>query len=357
MAAAAIDAGDLPTRLRLQAGHCRRLGSDLYADLLQRAAADVEVGGPVAAVLAGHENDPPDSMLALRLMGAVHRRVLEGALPELEAHFCGGAIPFSHLPAAGEGAWPTFRRALSEDVGAIRALLDRPVQTNEVGRCAALLPGFLSIAAETGLPLRLLEVGASAGLNLRWDRYRYRAGGFAWGDPGSPVELRFQLDGEAPAVVKAEVSERRGCDRAPIDPGSEDGRLTLLSYLWPDQVKRWQRVRGALDLAAEIPVAIDRAAAADWIRRQLAERAEGQATVVFHSIVMLYLSAEERLEFERLVEEAGRRATATAPLAWLRMEADGDRAAVRLRSWPGGEDRLLARASYHGDEVDLRPPG
>jgi hypothetical protein len=353
-----IDAGDLPTRLRLQAGHCRRLGSELYADLLLRAADDAEAGGPVAAVLAGHEGDPAESMPALRLMGAVHRRVLEGALPELAPSYPSmSGVPFAPTGNKGDTAevWQQFRRALEVDGSAIRDLLDRPVQTNEVGRCAALLPAFLAVAAETRLPLRLLEVGTSAGLNLRWDHYRYEADGFEWGDPGAAVRLRFELAGEelAGREVEVEVAERRGCDRAPIDPTSEDGRLTLLSYLWPDQLNRLQRVRAALNLAAEVPVEVDQAAAAEWVAAQLARRTEGLATVVFHSIVMLYLPEQERREFERTIEEAGRRADAAAPLAWLRMEADGERAAVRLRTWPGGEDRLFARASYHGDLLEL----
>lgn len=360
MTAEPIDAGDLPTRLRLQAGHCRRLGSELYAELLLRAAEDAEAGGPVAEVLAGHADDPAESMLALRLMGAVHRRVLEGALPSLEPFYLPRGVPDAPVGGkrnseAGDEAWQAFRRALAEDGEAIRPLLDRPVQTNEVGRCAALLPGFLAVTTATGLPLRLLEVGASAGLNLRWDRYRYEADGFSWGDPRSPLRLRFQFHGETPEPVAATVAERRGCDRAPIDPTSEDGRLTLLSYLWPDQRNRVERVRAAIELAAESPVTVDRAPAAEWIGRRLDEPRPGLATVVFHSIVMLYLPTDERLDFERRIEAAGERAEAAAPLAWLRMEADGERAAVRLRTWPGGEDRLLARATYHGDVIELVP--
>jgi hypothetical protein len=323
----------MPTALRVQAGHCARLDSPLYAELLQRAAADAEAGGPVAQLLRGHEDDPAGSMLALRLMGAVHRRVLEGVLPDME--------------------WPTFRRALREDAEAIRALLDRPVQTNEVGRCAALLPGFLAVAASAGLPLRLLEVGASGGLNLQWDRYRYEAGEYAWGDSTSPVRIGFRSEGEMPWAGAVEIAERRGCDPRPVDPATEEGRLTLLSFVWADQADRLRRLRAALAVAEEVPVTVDRAGAAEWIAEQLARTAKGLTTVVFHSIVMQYLPEGERREFEGRVLAAGEVATENAPLAWLWMEPAGERAEVRLTCWPGGEDRLLARVGYHGDPVQL----
>jgi hypothetical protein len=320
--------------LLTQAAHCARLGSTLYAELLERAAADAEEGGPVARVLRGHEDDPPGSMLALRLMGAVHRRLLEGALPNME--------------------WSAFRQALLDDREAIRALLDRPVQTNEVGRCAALLPGFFA-AADLGMPLRLLEVGASAGLNLRWDRYRYEADGFRWGDPDSSVRIEFELEGPALEASTVEVGERRGCDPRPIDPATDEGRLTLLSFVWPDQTRRMERLRAALAAAAELPVAVEEEGAADWIGKRLAEACRGMTTVVFHSIVMQYLPKEERDDFERQLSAAGERAGEDAPLAWLRMEPAGERAEIRLTVWPDGEDRLLARVGYHGNPVRLLP--
>lgn len=320
-------------QLRVQAAHCARLGSPLYADLLERAATDAEEGGPVASVLRGHESDPPNSMLALRLMGAVHRRLLEGALPNME--------------------WSTFRRALVDDAAAIRPLLCRPVQTNEVGRCAALLPGFLAVAKRTGMPLRLLEVGASAGLNLLWDRYRYESAGFAWGDEASNPRIAFELHGGPPVTTQVDVFHRRGCDLSPVDPIGEEGRLTLLSFVWADQADRLDRLRAALATAAELPVAVDRAGAAEWTAGQLSDLPTGVVTVLFHSIVMQYLPEDERLRFERLVRSAGEVATAAAPLAWLRMEPAGGCAEVRLACWPGGEDTVLARSGYHGNPVRL----
>ena len=207
-------------RLRRQARACHALGSPLYAYLLERSADDVEASGPVWSVLAGHESDPPGSALALRLMGAVHRLVLQAREPSLAAHY----------PSAGGGeepgdAWPAFMNTLEEHREELRELVVRPVQTNEVGRSAALLGGFLLVARETGLPLRVLELGASAGLNLLWDHYRYEAGGLGWGDPASPVRILGPfVDGLLPPLeVPARVVERVGCDPRPwIPPAKTD---------------------------------------------------------------------------------------------------------------------------------------
>lgn len=343
--------------LRFQSGACGGLGSPLYQDLLARAAEDFEAGGPTAAVLAGHEGDPGGSALPLRFMGAVHRLALEGSAPELSERFAA-----ENGESEGEkdraGTWRVFRKTLEEHTERLRSLVELPVQTNEVGRCAVLLAGFLEVAASFGLPLRLLEVGASAGLNLRWDAYRYAAAGFRWGPPESSLEIEFEIDGgDMPEPVAAVVAERRGCDASPIDPASEEGRLTLLSYVWADQPARLERLRAALALAAEVPAAVDRAAAPGWVRERLAEPAPGAATVVFHSVVMQYLTPEERDEFEAAVAAAGAAASPEAPLAWLRMEPAGPRAEVRLTVWPGGEDRRLALAGYHGTPVDLSQAG
>lgn len=341
-------ASALAERLQFQGRACAELGSPLYGDLLARAAADCAAGGPTWELLRGHEGDSFGSMPALRLMGAVHRLVLDGSLPELAARY---SDP-ERDPAA---TWTAFAAALESHRGQLRPLLERSVQTNEVGRCAALLSGFLAVAAATEMPLRLLEVGASAGLNLRWDRYRYEAEGFSWGAPDAPLTISFELRGPPPDPVAASVAERRGCDPSPVDPASEEGRLTLLAYLWPDQVRRAERTAAAIEVARGVSVAIDRAAAAEWLRARLGEPAPGLATVVFHSIVTQYLPERERELVEDLLAEAGARATAEAPLAHLAMEPAGGSAGLWLTLWPGGEKRALGTAGYHGDPVVLGP--
>jgi hypothetical protein len=338
--------------LRWQAGWCGRLGSPLYEGLLEHAAGDVDRGGPVWGVLkeAGAP-ERADALMrgepALQLMGAVHRLVLEGGAPELAGFYpsVGGTPDLDAAPPALIDTIEQHRAVLPE-------LMQRPIQTNEVGRSAALLVGFLTVALETGLPLRVLEIGASAGLNLRWDGYRYTGPAGEWGDPGSPVQITDAFTGERPPLdERPQVAERRGCDPHPLDPTSEETRLTLLSYTWPDQLRRFTQLRAALDFAPSMPVVVDRASAVEWLEEQLAAAQPGVATVLYHSVVLPYLGEQGIAELWHTLEAAAGRARPDAPLAWLSLEAGEDLAAVRLMTWPGGEARLLANASFHGPPV------
>ena len=336
----------VPEHLRWQADSCGRLGSALYAHLLTEAAADAEAGGVVARVV-GERQASNGSALALRLLGTVHRVVLQGDAPDLARCY-----PSAGGHADPEAAWPAFRALIEERFAAVEAGLDRPVQTNEVGRSAALVGGFLEVARHTGLPLRTFEVGASAGLNLRWDRFFYEARGATWGPPESPVRLcSYNSDQALPFDVQAEVVERAGCDAAPVDATTEDGRLTLLSYVWPDQAHRFRLLRAALEVAAETPATVEAAEAVAWTEQRWRPEA-GTATVLYHSIVMQYLSDERRAVFKQLVRARGAAdARADAPLAWLRLEPAGDDAALRLTTWPGGEETTLAWSGFHGQNV------
>jgi hypothetical protein len=290
---------------------------------------------------------------ALRLMASVHRLVLEGRAPELARWY----------PSAGgaddaERAWEAFIAVVRDQAGEIRPLLARRCQTNEVGRSAALMGGFLEVARRSGLPLRILEIGASAGLNLRWDRYRYESEGGPWGPADSPVRFAGVFEDGPPFDVDAEVAERAGCDLFPVDPTTEDGRLTLMSHVWPDQRERFSRLEGAIEIARGVPALVEQADAADWLVERLRELPAGVATVVFHSVMMDQVDAVTRGRIGAAITEAGRRATEGSPVAWVRMEHDYSFALLRmtrpkvwLTMWPGGKNELLARVGSHGIPV------
>lgn len=334
--------------LAFQADQCGKAGSPLYEQILIGVLADLRGGGIAAELLAGRDDDPFGSVLALRLLGAVHRIVLEGRAPALAALYpsTGGD------PTLGD-AVAAFLDVLREHRAEVEERLVDGVQTNEVARAAVLVGGYAAIVSRTGLPLRVLEVGTSAGLNLRFDHFAYDTGVVTSGDPDSSV--RFGPDwweGPPPALpARFEVVERRGCDRSPIDATTEDGRLTLLSFTWPDQLHRIARLEAAIEVARRVPVELERADAAAWVEAQLAEPRPGVATVVVHSIVFQYLSSDRRRRFRAAIEAAGARATAGAPVAWLRMEPAGESAELRLTTWPVGTEELLATAGYHGHPI------
>jgi len=346
---AALSNADLADAFRAQARGCALAGSPIYAELLDRAADDVAGGGLFADLVSRYRGVPMLDAMPLRVLGAVHAMVLGGRAPSLAAFY-----PSTGGRFEAEGAF----RALCEVCDAHRAELRDAaatlrVQTNEVQRSAVLAPGFLRVAARTGLPLRIREIGSSAGLNLVFDRYRYELGPHRVGDPASPLALAARWDGAPPDLeVTLRVASRRGCDVAPLDVRDPAHRLRLESFVWPEQLDRLARLRAALAVAVREPPAIDAEPAGTWVETQLGERAEGVATVLFHSVVWWYIPEAEQARITRAMESAGTRATRAAPLAWLRMEGVRlEEAELRLRLWPDGEDALLARVHWHGAEV------
>ncbi|HWC33690.1 MAG TPA: DUF2332 domain-containing protein [Mycobacteriales bacterium] len=337
--------------LRQQAEGCARLGSPLYDVLLRRAADDLLAGGPTRRVLDGHLEDPGPSALALRMLGGVHALVLRGQAPELAA-FYPSATADGQSAGPAAAAWPAFADTLDAHCDAVRTWLRRPPQTNEVGRGAALVGGLLHLCAAAALPVRLVEVGASGGLNLRADRFRIDGEVAQYGDVDSPVQLGAAWLGQAPPQVALDVVERDGGDLDPVDVSTADGRLLLTAYVWPDQVRRLQRLRGAFEAAAAVPVEIRQESAEQTLERTAL--ADGAWTVVWHSVFRQYLSADGRDAVAARVESLGSDATASRRFAYLTLEParrapDADyEFLITLRTWPGGEEQILGTASGHG---------
>lgn len=340
--------------LRGQARACEKLGSQMYADLMTRAVADP---APVAAILDERSDggDPNGAAVVLRLFGAVHRLVLSGRLPQLAGHY-----PSAGGRYQGEHTWTALRSVLTSHRDVLSPMLAAPPQTNEVGRSAALIGGLLHVAARTRLPIRLLEIGASAGLNLRPDLYRYEYGrGRAYGPDATPTVIRhaWSPGGALPPLgAPLRIVERAGCDPSPVDPTSDAGALTLLSFIWPDQTERFARTRGACTLAAGTPAPVTAATGSAFLA-DLAPR-PGVATVVWHSITRQYVPVDEWERTECMLARAGARATPDAPVAHLSLEprARGDRVdyPLTLRLWPGERAEILGITHAHGTPVTWR---
>lgn len=295
--------------------------------------------------VGGWKGDPIGDALPLRAAGGLNALVLGGHAPELASFY-----PPHPLPDTSR-LWAAIRETIDAHDDFLTAFLDSPPQTNEVSRSAAILAGALVLADRFGLPLKTFEIGASAGLNLGFDRYCYEGGSLHWGDPSSPVVIRCDWNGPPPPLdAELRVGDRRGCDQRPLDPASEEDRLRLLSYVWPDQTERVARLRAALELASRADWKVEQGDAADWVERHFEAPEPGVVKTLVHTVVWQYLPDETRDRITRALERVGGQADANAGIAWLRMEHDGEGrgGGLRLRQWPDGEDRLLARVDFHG---------
>jgi hypothetical protein len=330
-----------------QIGWCESLGSPFTARVLTILRDDIAAGGASAELARAWPGDPVADALALRMAAALHALALAESAPAL--------VPcYPPSAATTEQLRPVVLDAVREHQSAIRAFLSSPPQTNEVGRSGVLVGGFLQIAKETALPLRLLEIGASAGLNAIWDRYHYHIGAVGWGDPQSPVRISPSWEGPSPPIdAPIRVIERLACDIAPVDLEDPAQRLRLRAYVWADQRERLSRLESAIDLARAYGPRVERADAADWVRTKLREPVASTATVLYHSIMWQYLSSETQADIRASLERVGDRATSAAPLAWLRFEPldSVSRPELRMTLWPGARDVRLAVAHPHGSSV------
>ena len=341
-----------PAMFETQAEFCTISGSPFTAQVLRIAVAEIMAAGPMAALVdrwrEASAEKLVDDAVPLRLAGAFHHEVLAGAAPALEALY-------PPIVPDDEALRVQLLKTTVEREGRLTAFMRSPPQTNEVMRAYALLPGFLAVARETGLPLTTLEIGASAGLNMAWSRFRYEGDGWAWGDSSSPVKLKGEWRGPAPTLVDMPDVQALGCDVSPVNVADPAQALRLRAYVWPDQAERVARLDAAILLARKLGIRPDKADAGRWLAKTFGPT-PGRAMVLCHSIMRQYLSKASAAAVDAALETAAAAATSEAPVAWLRMEPDfrtgWRQTEVRLTLWPGGEDRLLAHAHPHGAWVD-----
>lgn len=333
-----------------QAGHCEALGSPFMGRLMRLIGDNWPLDRALAGRVEAWPGDigPKGASIPLRLAGGLYALVLKGADPALVAAYPPSQVPDAQLLAAVQGALLTHAEFMDQ-------WMDSAPQTNELRRSAGLIAAAHWLTARHKLPLHLSELGASAGLNLNFDRYALDIGGDTFG-PGNPaLTLTPDWQGPRPPVADVRVSARRGVDLNPLDPADETDALRLIAYLWADQPDRLSRTRAAL---ACPPAPVDTGDAIDWLQTRLAQPWDGQLHMIFHTIAWQYFPAEAQERGKAMIEAAGAQATDAAPLAWVGMEADGTDApgaALHLRLWPGDLHVDLGRICFHGRWVHWGP--
>lgn len=359
-----MTAADHRESFRKQVVACRALGSPLTADICEILAQTLqEDQGEVAHRILTWPGDssPRADAVPLRLCGGLHALVLTGADKTLAAAYA-NAHPTAEI----------LQQAIATHEDYLLDWLQGPPQTNEVGRAAAIIAAARFAIEHCPLPIRALELGASAGLNLNFHRYDLHpqgapppSGPEGSDSPGifleeeglSPVVLRPDWTGAVPrASIK--VTEAEGVDLRPVDPVGDE--LRLLAYCWAGQPERMARLRAALAIARRYPPQVTAGDAAGWLESRLTQQAPGRMTLVYHTIAWQYFPPATQAACEAALQAAGAQATREAPLAHFSMEGDGgkggDGGALTLRLWDGRQHTwTLGRVDFHGRWLKWNP--
>ncbi|MGW7047829.1 DUF2332 family protein [Streptomyces avermitilis] len=271
----------------------------MSADVLTMLTDDIESHGLISRLIADHP-DAAAPLFGLRALAGVRFLVLTGQAPELAGHL-------EHLmsnlddPTYAKRTRALFRKSLLDHPDEIRAAMGRPVQQHVPRRAGLLLRGLGMLAAPK---VRLLEIGACAGLNLALDRYHWFGPGWEWGDAQSQVRLATT----GPCPGDFDIVDRAGCDLVPRDPADPNDAMILRSFIPHERDIEQLELDDAMALAARTGIRVEKSDAVQWLRNELSKPDEaGVYTVVWHSLFWWYLSPREHSEIEDILSTAAER--------------------------------------------------
>lgn len=336
-------------QLAIEAAKARTFDKPLVAAILESLARTLGHAPRVADMIEHWPGDLASAGVIFRLNAGLHALARSGRFPMLQDIYRSAIRATVPDPLTLDLA---ITLALSDGERDLLRWLSGPTQTNEIARVAGLAAVLVELAAERPMPCEVLELGASAGLNLNIARYDLHIGGVRAGDPASGVRVNPQWRGPSPLPGELVIAAAAGVDLNPLDMRRQDDADRLHSYIWPGEHERSDRLQAAIALARHHPPTVEQGFAGTWLARRLAmtQRA-GQRRVVFHSMVAQYIPMAELRVIDQLLARAGASASHDAPLIRVGLEWNADRSAVELSvtQWDGGADsgRTIMAARCH----------
>jgi hypothetical protein len=246
---------------------------------------------------------PPDRRPALLLSAAV-RALAAGPLLD---YF---PVPGGAQPPDDGGFRPALAAFVRAEREAIAALcVEHRYQMNEVTRSVDVLPVLGAVAAETGRPLALVDLGTGAGLGLRPDRYAYRytlPDGTVRTVGSGPIELSCTVRGAIPPLpADVQVVARVGVD---VEPSDLDDPATAawLAACVPPEVGAVTRFAAATALARAEPARIVRGDLLEALPGVVAGLPAEAAVCLVDTYVHVFLGPDRLAEFAALLTGLGR---------------------------------------------------
>jgi hypothetical protein len=316
--------------------------SPLYARLFGTVAdwlAQAEDHALIDWLISAGEGRAPLE-ISLLLLAGLHRDILEGVaeVQPLARHY---ATAGGKLPLEDEQLRLDLRQAIMARRHSLKQFIQTAaVQTNETGRGLAWL---LPLSFTHWDAVHLVDLGASAGLNLVADRRAYRlvdrTNGRALCDlgEGQPVQFLVQSLDQADLLAVAgdslpAIASRTGCDLAPFRLRSAEDERTLAAYVWGDQPERLQRLREGISALHQVnrengQIRLHQVNLPNELPRFLREKLPVDShlpVIIYNTYMTAYLDGRGAVLRDYIQSWA---LTLSAPLLWIQWEPD----------WQGGE--------------------
>jgi hypothetical protein len=336
-------------QIALEAAKARAFGKSFVAAILEGLLRTLWHAPRVVRVIEQWPGDLASAGVIFRLNSGLHALARSGRYPQLQSLYRMATQETVPDPIELD---PTLALALADGEDELLLWLTGPTQTNEVARVAGLAAVLAELSADDPLSCSLIELGASAGLNLNLARYDVHMGGHRVGDAASEIRIAPRWAGSSPRPGPLLINRAVGVDINPINVARPADAERLLAYIWPGEHARTERLRAAIALARRYRPMVEQGHAGNWLERQLAApQASRERRVVFHSMVLQYLPLAEQQQIDRLMADAGERASKEQPLVRVGLEWNDNRSSVELgvTLWNGGpgSGRTILAARCH----------
>lgn len=325
--------------------------SPLYTHLSAAVATDAEL-------LALVRDADRSTQVSNLLFGSVHFLLLQGIEHPLAAFYAS----LTPTPEPPQAAYPHFRSfCLAYRPKIIELVATRRIQTNEVQRCTGLLPAFHLVSQRfPDQPLAFVEIGASAGIHLFWDKYGYDYGvaGKA-GDSQSSVQINCELQGAQRPPLPTQlpvIAGRVGLDLNPVDIGDESAILWLRALIWPEHHDRVELFNRAMNLLQPLRPIIIAGNAADRLPEILENQIPNAVVCVYHSYTLNQCPSAIRDKIlAHLVSYAQVRPFVRVSLEWYTGQSQ-PQLALFTYDRDQVKEELLAYCESHGRAIEWVGP-